>query len=63
MVPLVSLVLPEDEDEEDDGPPIPKKYNLTITNMTPKNEYVFTESSQGKAVEVGLFKPFDNCLC
>jgi transcription initiation factor TFIIF subunit beta len=32
--------------------PIPKNYNLTITNLESKNQYVFTESSQGKAVEV-----------
>ena len=54
-VPLVKLVIPEAiaaVGEEDDDIPIPKNYNLTITNMAPKNEYVFTENSQGKAVEV-----------
>ena len=54
-VPLVKLVLPDiDIQEDDELPPIPKNYNLTITNMAPKNEYVFTESSQGKAVEVSF---------
>ncbi|KAJ2997718.1 hypothetical protein HDV02_005188 [Globomyces sp. JEL0801] len=31
--------------------PVPKNYNLTLTNMQPKNEFIFTESSQGKALE------------
>ncbi|KAI8899324.1 transcription initiation factor IIF, beta subunit [Globomyces pollinis-pini] len=32
--------------------PVPKNYNLTLTNMQPKNEFIFTESSQGKALEL-----------
>jgi transcription initiation factor TFIIF subunit beta len=41
-----------DYEFDEDEAPIPKNYNLNITNLTPKNEFIFTESTIGKAVEV-----------
>jgi transcription initiation factor TFIIF subunit beta len=32
--------------------PIPQNYNLTITNLASQNQFVFTESFEGKAVAV-----------
>ncbi len=49
--PVVSLVLPDID--LPDQVPIPKRYNVTMTNLAPRNQYIFTESSIGEAVEVG----------
>ena len=49
-IPKVKLILPEDQDES--SVPIPKNYNVTMTSITARNQYVFTENSAGAAVEV-----------
>jgi transcription initiation factor TFIIF subunit beta len=53
LVPKVTFHVPEELQEGEI--PIPKNYNLNITKMTPVNEFVFTENSIGRAVEVSLF--------
>lgn len=46
MTQKVTLTLPENDSQT------PRNYNLTITNLHPVNEYIFTESDQGRAMEV-----------
>ena len=46
--PKVTLHIPDEPWSAD----LPKNYNLKFTNLAPKNEYVFTETSQGRAVGI-----------
>ncbi|KAH9246925.1 hypothetical protein BASA81_015503 [Batrachochytrium salamandrivorans] len=46
--PKVTLHIPDEPWSMD----LPKNYNLKFTNLAPKNEYVFTETSQGRAVSI-----------
>jgi hypothetical protein len=46
--PKVSLTLPNAQWTET----LPKEYNLKFTNTAPSHEYVFTENSKGRALEI-----------
>jgi transcription initiation factor TFIIF subunit beta len=46
--PLITLKVPDAPWAEQ----VPKNFNLKFTNTAPKNEFVFTEDSQGRAIEV-----------
>ncbi|KAI8914649.1 transcription initiation factor IIF, beta subunit [Gorgonomyces haynaldii] len=47
--PKITVHLPQ---EREWAQSIPKNYNLTFTSLSPQNEFIFTENSSGKAVDI-----------